>query len=271
MSEKKQTDSAVFEQRATIESWDRDYYHPIAERYYDQAVASMLRLMEVETGAMVLDAGCGPGVHSVRVAREGFRVCAVDISQTMLQAAQARVAAAGLAAAVEFRQEDLTRLSFPDASFRYVFSWGVIIHIPDVEKALDELARVTKPGGSLALYVTNSRAWDHYLESLLRLLLRKPLDGRESLRLGSGIWYQMHGQKLWVWQFDIEELIRQLTIRGFRLTHKTIGEFSEIQRRVGGPLRRTLLRLNNLFYRLKLPPGPAASILLVFQKNRESA
>jgi len=186
----------------------------------------------------------------------------------MLQEAQSRIAAAGLTSAVEFRQEDMTRLTFPDASFRYVFSWGVIIHIHDVEKALDELARVVEPGGKLALYVTNSKSWDHKLEALLRFLLRKPLVGREFLRLGNGIWYEMHKQKLWVWQFDIRELERQLEIRGLHLTHRVIGEFSDIQRRVKGPLRWMLLRLNNLCYRLKLPPGPAATNLLVFMKQQ---
>jgi cyclopropane fatty-acyl-phospholipid synthase-like methyltransferase len=93
----KQTEIAVFEQRATVESWDRDYYYPIAERYYDLAISTMLRLMGVEPGVIVLDAGCGPGVHSVRAARAGCRVCAVDISQTMLKEAKARIAAAILA------------------------------------------------------------------------------------------------------------------------------------------------------------------------------
>jgi ubiquinone/menaquinone biosynthesis C-methylase UbiE len=267
MFDTKLTESAVFEQRATLESWDRDYYHPIAERYYDQAISKSLQLMGVKPGETVLDAGCGPGVHSLRIARAGCRVCAADISKSMLQEAQTRIGIAGLSSAVEFRQEDLTRLTFPDGSFRYVFSWGVIIHIHDVEKALDELIRVIEPGGKLALYVTNSMSWDHKLESLIRFVLRKPLVGRESLPLGNRICYEMHGQKLWLWQFHTRELERRLETRGLQLTHKVIGEFSEIQRRVGGPLRRMLLRLNNLCYRLKLPPGPAASILLVFRKH----
>jgi len=41
------TDSAAFEKRATIESWDKDYYQPLSERYYDLAVPTMLRLMGV--------------------------------------------------------------------------------------------------------------------------------------------------------------------------------------------------------------------------------
>jgi 2-polyprenyl-3-methyl-5-hydroxy-6-metoxy-1,4-benzoquinol methylase len=266
MPEMNDAERAVFEQRATVESWDSDYYHPIAECYYDRAITGMLRMMQVDPGALVLDAGCGPGVHSVRVAKAGFRVCAIDVSQTMLSEAQSRVAAAGVAASVEFSRQDLTRLTFPDASFRYVFSWGVIVHIHDVEKALDELARILEPGGKLALYVTNQSAWDHKLERLLRYLARKPLAGRETLRLGTGTWYDLHEQKLWVWQFDIGELARQLELRGLKLTHRIVGEFSEIQRRMRGPLRALLLRLNNLWFRLRFPCGPAVTNLLVFKK-----
>ena len=191
---------------------------------------------------------------------------AIDISETMLREAQSRVVAAGVSAAVEFRQEDLTKLSFPDGSFRHVFSWGVIIHIRDVEKALDELCRVVGTGGSLALYVTNNGSWDQKLENLVRFALRKPIS-RERHPLGSGLWYEMHGERLWVWQFDIPELIRQLELRGMKLTYRGIGEFSELQRRCKGPIRRALLRLNNLCYRLGFPPGPAVANLLVFQKT----
>lgn len=267
MQDMQREDTAVFEDRATLESWDHDYYNPISDRYYDRAISTMLLLMGAQPGERILDAGCGPGVHAVRAARGGFRVCAIDISQTMLQEAQGRVAAAGLSSAIEFRQEDLTRLTFPDASFRYVFSWGVIIHIREVERALDELARIIEPGGKLALYVTNSGSLDGKVESLLRFLLRKPLVGQECLRLGNGIWYEMHGQRLWLWRFHIAELERELKARGLHLTHRMIGEFSEIQHRVSGPLRRTLLRLNNLCYRLGIPPGPAVGNLLVFEKS----
>jgi len=72
--------------------------------------------------------GCGLGVRSVGVARAGYRVFAIDISQTMLRETRDRIGAAGFASAVEFRQEDLTRLTLPDASCRYVVSCGVIIH-----------------------------------------------------------------------------------------------------------------------------------------------
>ncbi len=114
----------AFEAESTVEKWDADYYHPIALRLYDQAIADMLELMEVDTEGTVLDAGCGPGVHTIRVAKNGFRVCAIDISETMLAHARRRVEAAGVTDKVTFRQQDLTKLDFPDNSFRFVFSWG---------------------------------------------------------------------------------------------------------------------------------------------------
>lgn len=261
---------SVFEQAETFKSWDEDYYNEVSERYYDDSILTMLRLMEVDTGATVLDAGCGPGVHSARVACAGFRVCAIDISETMLREAEKRVAAVGQTTMVEFRREDLTKLSFRNESFRFAFSWGVIIHIHEVEKALDELARVIEPGGALALYVTNKDAFDYKIEYLIRFLLRKPLKGREALRFGDGNWYIMHDEKLWLWRFDIPELERQLAVRGFHLKQRTIGELSEFQRHFGERLRwlrRLLISLNNLAYRLKLPPKLGVTNLLVFQKE----
>lgn len=264
-----QTDKKnVFELEETVSSWDADYYHPIAEKYYDKALPTVLKLMEVEPGATVLDGGCGPGVHSVRVARENYNVFAIDLSETMLAEAKQRVERAGLSQKVEFQQEDLTRLSFPDASFQYVFSWGVIIHIPDLEKAVSELARIVKPGGKLALYVTNKTAWDHMIESVLRFVLNKPLSGMQSLPMGDGIWYDMHGEKLWVWRVDANALTKYLEERGFRRTHRIMGECTEIQRRVGGGFRNLLLRFNNLCYALKLPAAIAATNLLVFEKEK---
>src|SRR5438270_199859 len=86
---------------------------------------------------------------------------------------------------------------------------------PEVfERALDELARVVEPGGRLALYVTNDSALDHRLEAAARALIRRPLRGLEALPLGRGVWYEMHGEPLWVWRIDAAALTRYLEGRG---------------------------------------------------------
>lgn len=258
----------VFEKEATIDQWDDDYYNPISLWLYDKAISDMLRFMEIDKGKTILDAGCGPGVHSIRAANAGMRVCAIDISGAMLKHAKKRAEVAGVSDKIEFHQKDLTNLDFPDESFDYVFSWGVIIHIPEAEKALDELARIIKPGGKLALYLTNKTALDHKLESFARFMIRKPLKGMQKLALGDGIWYDMNGEKLWVWRFDAAAVSDHLASKGFRLKKRQIGELSEFQRRFKGILRRILLRLNNLAYRLRFPARIAAATLFVFEKKK---
>lgn len=258
---------AVFNEQATVEQWDTDYYHPIALKYYDWAVANMLQAMDIEPNATVLDAGCGPGVHSIRVAQAGYNVQAIDISETMLNHARQRVANANLEQKVKFEQMDLTRLNFADNSFRYVFSWGVVIHIPEAEKALTELARIVEPGGKLALYLTNKAALDHKIEDTARFFASKTLTPEQRSHLGDGYCYNMNNEKLWLWRFDADGIINHLAQHGFKLRHRGIGEFSEIQRRIEGTPRKLLLQLNNLAYRWQFPANLATTTLFVFEKN----
>ena len=258
-------DGAVFELGTTVSGWDADYYHPIAQRYYDAAVARMLRLLNAPEDATVLDAGCGPGVHSIRVARTGRRVHAIDLSEAMLAEARGRVADAGVADRVGFERADLTRLHLPDESFDHVFSWGVVIHIPDAEAALAHLARVVRPGGRLALYLTNRRATDHAMEAAGRAFLGRPL-ALERHPLGPGCWYDLLGERLWVWRFDLPAVSRFLQDRGLVLRHRVIGEWTEIQRRIGGLPRRLLLHANNAAFAVRAPAWTGVTNLLVFEK-----
>ena len=257
----------VFEKVKTIEKWDDDYYHPISLWLYDRAISDMLRFMEIASGEAILDAGCGPGVHSIRVAKAGIRVCAIDISEAMLQQAQLRAKNAGVSDRIEFQQKDLTELDFPNAYFNYVFSWGVVIHIPEAERAFDELSRIIKPGGKLALYLTNKTALDHKIESFVRFIMREPSKEMKKLPLGNGIWYEKDDNKLWVWRFDANAVTEYLSRNNFRLIKRHIGELSQLQVRFKGLPRRVLLRINNLAYRMSLPSQIASGILLVFEKQ----
>jgi len=175
----------VFELEETVKLWDEDYYHPVAVKYYDEAVANMLRTMSAQQGSPVLDAGCGPGVHSIRAAKYGCKVTAIDLSKQMLSHARLRAKQAGVDSKISFQQDDLTKLSLSEP-FPFVFSWGVIIHVPDTEAALDNLARIVAPGGKLALQVANKRSLDFLLERFERWILRKPFDRVVETPLGFG-------------------------------------------------------------------------------------
>ncbi|MEO5574664.1 MAG: class I SAM-dependent methyltransferase, partial [Gaiellaceae bacterium] len=81
----------------------------------------------------VLEVGCGPGEASERIAASGAEVIAVDISARMVELSRAR----GVAA----RVGDVQELPFEDASFDCALAAWMLYHVPDVERAVSELAR----------------------------------------------------------------------------------------------------------------------------------
>jgi ubiquinone/menaquinone biosynthesis C-methylase UbiE len=259
----------VFELKETVKSWDDDYYHPIALRFYDRIVADMLKWMGAGGGSRVLDAGCGPGIHSIRAAKAGCTVHAIDLSTTMLEDAKQRVSKAGFSDKVTFEIADLTALHLADKSYDFAFSWGVVIHIPPpgATEALKNLARIIKPGGRLALYLVNRTAVDNKLESLIRKLIGRPLV-REKHSLGNGVFFDMHGEKLWLWHFDNDSLVKLMNESGMCLVKRVGGEFSEIQRRMPRFLRPLFLYANNFAYRFRAPASLAYCNLWVFEKAR---
>lgn len=259
----------VFEKIELYETWDEDYYQPIALRLYDRAVGDMLDLLTIEPGALVLDAGCGPGVHSIRAAQQGYKVRALDVSQAVLDEASQRAQRAGVPDEIEFSCENLTQLSLPDEKFKSVFCWGVVIHIPDIGAALDELARIVAPGGKLALQVTNRDALDHKIENFARALLRRPLVGSQNLDFGRGCSHEMDGGELWVWHLDLDAVKVHLERKGFVLKERRAVEFTHLQRRVPGPFRKLLLHINNWWYGAGLSAGLAATNMLVFEKTKQ--
>ncbi len=99
------------------------------------------------TGKTVLEAGCGTGLILKRVAAMAEKAVGVDLSPGMLEKARER--------GLECSQADLSALPFPDASFDAVYSFKVLAHVPDIKKAMQEMTRVTKPGGHLILEFYN--------------------------------------------------------------------------------------------------------------------
>ena len=110
-------------------------------------------------GDLLLDLGCGFGRHAYEAAKRGARVVAFDYADNELKevrntfgamAEAGEVARASLAGAV---QGDGTRLPFADGTFDRVIASEVLEHIADDAAALGELARVLRPGGTMAVTV----------------------------------------------------------------------------------------------------------------------
>jgi SAM-dependent methyltransferase len=110
-------------------------------------------ISEVAPGRL-LEVGCGRGELSERIARElRADVVAVDQSARMVELTAAR--------GLDARLGDVQQLELPDAAFDCAIAAWMLYHVPELDRALGELARVLRPGGRLVA-VTNGG--DHWAE-----------------------------------------------------------------------------------------------------------
>ena len=133
-------------------------------------VRAAVRAFAPAVGSGGLDVGCGAGHAALALAeavgaagaagaaRGDGHVTGVDIEPAFLAHAQALADEAGLAARVAFRAGDMLRLPFDDDSFDWAWSMDSIGHHPAGDsRAIDELVRVVRPGGAVALLAWSSQ------------------------------------------------------------------------------------------------------------------
>ena len=100
-------------------------------------------------GVKVLDVAAGTGNASIPAARRGASVTASDLTPALLEAGAARPDAQGLD--IEWVEADAEALPFEDASYDVVMSAIGVMFAPHHQAAADELVRVCRPGGTIAL------------------------------------------------------------------------------------------------------------------------
>jgi ubiquinone/menaquinone biosynthesis C-methylase UbiE len=111
-------------------------------------------LSEGMAGQVVIDAGCGTGRHTVRLARAAARVIAMDFSAEMLAQVAAKLKAESLDGKVELIEHDLhERAPLESGTADGVVCSLVGEHLSDLDAVFAELARVTRPGGWLVFSV----------------------------------------------------------------------------------------------------------------------
>jgi ubiquinone/menaquinone biosynthesis C-methylase UbiE len=113
-------------------------------------------MLTIKPGDTVLDVACGPGNFTRSFAREAGDdglVVGLDASRSMLEQALNE----GVPGNVAYVRGDATRLPFADESFDAVCCFAALYFISDPLRALDEIARVLRPGGRVAIMTSVNR------------------------------------------------------------------------------------------------------------------
>ena len=128
--------------------WGNGPYQRITETITDIHDAVIEKLAPQE-GERWLDLATGTGAIAERAARAGAQVTGIDLAPVLIETAKERASDLGLE--IDYRVGDVENLDLPDASFDKVSSTCGVMFAPDHGACARELARVTAPGGRIAL------------------------------------------------------------------------------------------------------------------------
>lgn len=134
---------------------------------FESGAADFIAQLALKQGEDVLDVACGTGNLTLPAARAGARVTGIDIAPGLIAQLQARAVAEGLA--VDAREGDAEALPFADASFDTVVTMFGAMFAAHPQQAADELLRVTRPGGRIAMA---NWAPEGFIGSMLKVTVR---------------------------------------------------------------------------------------------------
>jgi SAM-dependent methyltransferase len=163
-------------------------------RFMETSAVEFLDRVGIPQGASLLDVACGSGQLALIAARRGVQVTGVDIAANSIRAARERAQAEALPA--QFDEGDAEALPYADASFDVVASLFGAMFAPRPDLVAQELVRVCRPGGTIAMANWTKAGFTGQMFALVSKFIAPPgmpapvLWGDESTvreRLGSAI------------------------------------------------------------------------------------
>jgi ubiquinone/menaquinone biosynthesis C-methylase UbiE len=155
--------------RAYFEEIDRRFlssvgkYMPWRQRPFEQVIP-FAQLADQH----VLEIGVGQGTHAQLLAPHCRAFTGIDLTAHATEMTALRLRLHGLPG--EVRRMDAEEMEFADASFDYIWSWGVIHHSANTRRIVEEMHRVLRPGGRCTAMVYHRSWWNFHLSALLRRL-----------------------------------------------------------------------------------------------------
>lgn len=160
---------------STHERGDEQYFVDLERQRYRSHVHLLPWIKTMMPGRTVLEIGSGVGLDSYAMAMHGLSVTAVDLTQVAASTVNQRFVRNGVAG--QFAVADAAHLPFPDNSYDYVYSFGVLHHAADTTLTIREVYRVLRPGGMAKIMLYHRRS----LNEIVHRLVRVPFEEKDAL------------------------------------------------------------------------------------------
>lgn len=220
------------------ELWVKTYYSGRNIKFYELAFEKIFQIIKVKKNSKFLDAGCGNGIHSIKLAEKSNNITSIDFSDEALKLARGKINEQNVSESITLMKENMLSLSFNDSVYDGVLFWGVLMHIPDIEKALFELSRVLKPNGYLVLSENNKTSIQTFFARAWKS--RRSQEQIEINSTGICFWSETEAGKFLVRKTDINWLNKYLNSRGLKLVKRFPGQFTSLYTRVDNHLLKIL-------------------------------
>lgn len=184
-------------------------------------------------GKRTLEIGVGLGSDHQKLAEHGAILTGIDLTPRAINHTKRRFELMGLNS--ELQIADAENLPFDDSFFDAVYSWGVLHHSPETQKAVNEVYRVLKPGGFAKIMIYNKYSLIGYMLWIRYGLLN--LQPFKSLRSIYSDHLESPGTKAYTYN-DAKRLFSQFEIKSIEspLTHADLLESNVGQKHRGGYL-----------------------------------
>jgi ubiquinone/menaquinone biosynthesis C-methylase UbiE len=136
----------------------------------------MLSFLRNSPSNIFLEIGCGMGTDSLLFAKEGLHITGIDLASAHLDLAKKLFGYFNLIG--DFMKANAEKLPFKDGTFGSIFSYGVLHHTPNTERALKEIYRVLIAKGRAVVMLYNKRS----LNNLAHWLTRKGFENVKDMR-----------------------------------------------------------------------------------------
>ncbi|MCB2263671.1 MAG: class I SAM-dependent methyltransferase [Candidatus Thiosymbion ectosymbiont of Robbea hypermnestra] len=150
----------------------REFYQEIDNRFFS-ASKSFLPWRDKPFDTLIpfneladrhcLEIGPGCGSHAQLIAQAARSYTAIDLTDFAVNTTSKRLETFGLDA--EVKRMDAERMAFPDDTFDFIWTWGVIHHSANTDRILQQMSRVLRPGGRAVVMVYYRNFWNYFIIS----------------------------------------------------------------------------------------------------------